>query len=101
MAPNPPVANARARSTLRCDTAQAGGLHGHRGFQFQLIDTIERWLHLNAAGIPAGVRDEKGQFPEGTLHARVLARLKELAARLEKGGEEKPQPKSGANQSEK
>ncbi|MCY1443092.1 hypothetical protein D9M71_594910 [compost metagenome] len=30
-------------------------------------------------GEPAGVPDEKGQFPEGSVNARVVARLREIA----------------------
>lgn len=57
-------------------------------FHIYPVTTVDEGIELLTA-IPAGARDEKGQFPEGTLHARVLARLKELAARMEKSGEEK------------
>lgn len=30
-------------------------------------------------GIPAGERDEAGQFPEGSLNQRIEARLRELS----------------------
>jgi len=66
-------------------------------FHIYPVTTVDEGIEL-LTGIPAGVRDEQGQFPEGTLHARVLARLKELAARLEKGGEEKTQEKAQKNQ---
>ncbi len=57
-------------------------------FHIYPITTVDEGIEL-LTGIPAGTRDESGQFPEGTLHARVLARLKELAEKLEKGGEKK------------
>ncbi|WP_375740186.1 Lon protease family protein [Pseudomonas boanensis] len=42
-------------------------------------------------GEPAGVPDEKGQFPEGSVNARVVARLREIA---EMGMEEEEKPAS-------
>ncbi len=63
-------------------------------FHIYPVTTVDEGIEL-LTGIPAGTRDESGQFPEGTLHARVLARLKELAEKLEKGGERK----TGANSS--
>lgn len=64
-------------------------------FHIYPVGTVDEGIEL-LTGIPAGVRDESGQFPKGTLHAQVLARLKELTEKLEKSGESK---KAGANQS--
>jgi len=40
-------------------------------------------------GVPAGQRDASGKFPEGSVHARVEARLQELAERIERKESEK------------
>lgn len=53
-------------------------------FHIYPVRTVDEGVEV-LMGIPAGERDERGQFPEGTLHARVLARLRELGERLEKG----------------
>ena len=45
--------------------------------------TIDEGIEL-LTGVPAGQRDESGQFPAGTVHARVEARLKELAEGIER-----------------
>jgi predicted ATP-dependent protease len=63
-------------------------------FHIYPVMTVDEGIEL-LTGIPAGALDESGRFPEGTLHARVLARLKELAEKLERGGEKK----AGANSS--
>jgi predicted ATP-dependent protease len=49
------------------------------------VRTIDEGIEL-LTGMPAGQRDETGQFPEGTAHARVEARLKALAEGIEKFG---------------
>ena len=49
------------------------------------VRTIDEGIEL-LTGVPAGQRDEKGQFPAGTVHARVEARLKALAEGIEKFG---------------
>lgn len=53
------------------------------------VRTIDEGIEL-LTGVPAGQRDEKGQFPEGTVHARVEARLKALAEGIEKFGKANP-----------
>jgi predicted ATP-dependent protease len=52
-------------------------------FHIWAIQTIDEGIEL-LTGVPAGQRDESGRFPEGTVHARVEARLKELAEGIEK-----------------
>ena len=45
------------------------------------IDSVEEGVEL-LSGYPAGVRDDGGRYPEGTLMARADARLGELAERI-------------------
>ncbi|MCX8067271.1 MAG: AAA family ATPase [Anaerolineae bacterium] len=68
-------------------------------FHIYPVRTVDEGVEV-LMGIPAGERDERGQFPEGTLHARVLARLRELAERLEKGParEEKREEKKNSEE---
>lgn len=47
-------------------------------FNVWAIDHVEEGLEL-LTGIPAGRPDKRGRYPEGTIHARVLAALKRLA----------------------
>jgi len=47
------------------------------------IRTIDEGIEL-LTGAPAGQRDESGQFPEGSIHARVEARLREFTEGIEK-----------------
>lgn len=67
-------------------------------FHVYAITTVDEGLEL-LTGVLAGERDEKGRFPKGTVHARVLARLKELAERLEKGSQERTKQKKEASDS--
>jgi len=43
---------------------------------------IEEGIEL-LTGVPAGVRDADGRFPDGTIHARVEARLERWAQTIE------------------
>ena len=52
-------------------------------FHIWAIQTVDEGIEL-LTGVPAGQRDESGKFPEGTIHARVEARLKALAEGIEK-----------------
>ncbi len=54
-----------------------------RKFHIWPIRTIDEGIEL-LTGVPASQRDENGQFPAGTVHARVEARLKEFAEGIEK-----------------
>lgn len=49
------------------------------------VEYIEQGLQL-LTGLPAGVRDAKGRYPQGTLFGKVQARLDELAALAKKEG---------------
>jgi len=52
-------------------------------FHIWAVETIDEGLEL-LTGVPAGQRDESGKLPEGTVHARVEARLKALAEGIER-----------------
>jgi len=52
-------------------------------FHVWAIHTVDEGIEL-LTGVPAGQRDESGRFPEGSVHARVETRLKELAEGIEK-----------------
>jgi len=54
--------------------AEAGDFHVYP------VETIDQGIEL-LTGVEAGQRDEQGTFPEGTLNARVEARLREYADR--------------------
>jgi len=61
-------------------------------FHIYAVETVDEALEL-FTGLPAGERDENGQFPEGTVNYLVDKRLRELAreakeAEEEEGGEQ-------------
>jgi lon-related putative ATP-dependent protease len=62
-------------------------------FRVHAVTTIDQGLGI-LTGLEAGARDAEGRFPEGSVNARVEARLIELAdkrrafARLAEGGEQ-------------
>ncbi len=60
-------------------------------FHVYAVETVDEGLSL-LTGLPAGVRDETGQFTEGSVHARVAARLKQFAERAkpEKDSDDDP-----------
>jgi len=62
-------------------------------FHIWTIRTIDEGIEL-LTGVPAGQRDESGQFPEGTVHAHVEVRLREWAVRIERFGKESESPKN-------
>ena len=41
------------------------------------ISTIDEGIEL-LLGTEAGVKDEKGEYPENSVHGRVMAKLKEF-----------------------
>ncbi len=47
-------------------------------FRIFPVSTIDEGMEI-LTGLPAGVRDSEGRFPEGSMNARVEARLIELA----------------------
>jgi lon-related putative ATP-dependent protease len=50
-------------------------------FRIYAVETIDQGVEI-LMGMAAGTRDEKGDYPEGTLFAKVDARLTELAEGL-------------------
>lgn len=58
-------------------------------FHIYPVRTVDEGLHI-LTGVPAGERQPDGSFPEGTVHARVMARLAEIAENLKEREKEKP-----------
>jgi len=56
-------------------------------FHIWTIDHIDEGIEL-LTGVPAGQRDESGEYPQGTVHQVVQARLFELAKELNKFGDD-------------
>ncbi len=56
-------------------------------FHIWPIHTIDEGIEL-LTGVPAGVPDEKGEYPEGTVHFCVKKRLRELAMELKSFGDD-------------
>ena len=74
-----PVSNVK-HLMLRHDVVQAV----EQGqFNIYAVETIDQGLEI-LTGLPAGERNAKGQFPAGSLNARVEARLAAMAAQWEK-----------------
>jgi lon-related putative ATP-dependent protease len=63
------------------EAAEAGRFHIYP------IATVEEGIEL-LTGVPAGVRAEDGTYPEGTVFARVAARLEQIREAVEKKPEE-------------
>lgn len=61
-----------------------------RKFQIYPVETISQGVEL-LTGIPAGERDSNAEFPDGTVFARVEARLREYAATRKQFGADKTQ----------
>lgn len=57
-------------------------------FHIWPIHNIDEGIAL-LTGIPAGVADENGDYPEGTVHHAVKKRLKELATELKSFGDDR------------
>ena len=55
------------------DAARAGR------FAIHPIETIDQGIEV-LTGVPAGLADAKGAYPEGSINARVTARLTAFAA---------------------
>jgi predicted ATP-dependent protease len=63
-------------------------------FHVWAVETIEQGIEI-LTGVPAGVPDEKGFYPEKTLYARVMEQLKtwgEKAIQLKKGNSNYQKP---------
>jgi lon-related putative ATP-dependent protease len=56
-------------------------------FHVWLVRTVDEGIEL-LTGVPAGTRDPAGQFPEGTVNARVDQRLRAMAEALQEFGNE-------------
>ncbi|SEL98692.1 ATP-dependent Lon protease [Syntrophus gentianae] len=75
---------------LRADVIEAVA----RGeFSIYRVHTVDQGIEL-LTGIPAGEPDAEGVYPEGTIHARVHAKLDELAKGLKEFGEEEEEKKN-------
>ncbi len=61
-------------------------------FHIYAIKTVEEGLEL-LTGVPAGERGPDGKFPEGTIYARVEARLREIQKNLRSAEEEEEEKK--------
>ena len=71
-------------------------------FHIYPVSTIEEGIEL-LTGMPAGEADEEGNYPEGTVYARVQARLNEYAEAMRKAGEreERPEERREGNEEDK
>jgi lon-related putative ATP-dependent protease len=56
-------------------------------FHIWPVSTIDEGIEL-LMGLPAGERNDKGEFPEGTLHHAVQKRLRQLAIELKSFSDE-------------
>lgn len=58
-------------------------------FNIYSIKTIDEGIEL-LTGVPAGVKDEKGNYPEKTIHYLVNKKLKKFAEQMNKRKRKKP-----------
>ncbi|GAB4298632.1 MAG: ATP-binding protein [Desulfuromonadia bacterium] len=63
-------------------------------FHLWSVETIEQGIEL-LTGMPAGERDDSGQYPEGTLYRLVADRLAALNKAIQKGGDRGDDPPTG------
>jgi lon-related putative ATP-dependent protease len=63
-------------------------------FHIYFIENIDEGIEV-LTGCPAGARNPDGSFPEGTIHGRVAARLKEMAAKLRAEKEAQTRKRTG------
>jgi predicted ATP-dependent protease len=68
---------------LREDVVEA--VAGGR-FHIWAVSTVDEGIEL-LTGVPAGQKDENGEFPEGTVHHTVQSRLLALAEELKSFGD--------------
>ncbi len=64
-------------------------------FRVHPVTTIDEGIEL-LTGVPAGERDGEGRFPEGSLNARVEARLHAFAKAARAAGKSEENQKEGA-----
>jgi len=60
-------------------------------FHVYSVDTVDRCLQL-LTGLPAGKRDEQGEFPKGSINQKVRARLIDLAEKRHAFGSHDKKP---------
>lgn len=68
-------------------------------FHIWPVQTIDEGIEL-LTGVPAGVPDEKGEYPEGTVHYTVQKRLRELAMELKSFGDDNDRSDSDTDESD-
>jgi predicted ATP-dependent protease len=66
-------------------------------FHIWAISTIDEGIEL-LTGVPAGVPDEEGNFPEGTVHYLAKQRLYQLARDLKTFGEDDDDNHEGSDE---
>jgi lon-related putative ATP-dependent protease len=69
-----PLANVK-HLMLREDVIQAVG---EGRFHIYPIETVEQGIEL-LTGLPVGERDDEGNYPDGSINQRIVARLEEMA----------------------
>jgi lon-related putative ATP-dependent protease len=69
-------------------------------FHIWPVGTIDEGIEV-LTGVPAGVRDANGTFPEGTIHYLVDRKLHELAERIRNFGREEASDKGEESSDEK
>ena len=55
-------------------------------FHVYAVDTIDRGIEI-LTGMPAGEKDEEGNYPRGTINYLVAKRLSQMAERSKRFGE--------------
>ncbi len=86
-----PASNVR-HLMLREDVVQAVA---EGKFHIYAISTVEEGIEL-LTGVPAGEMDANGNYPEGTIYARVQAKLNMYAENLKREGGEEEEEKDPA-----
>jgi hypothetical protein len=86
---------------LRDDVVEAVG---EGQFHIYAVSTIAEGIEL-LTGMPAGEPDAEGNYPEGTLYARVQQKLEQYAQYMQEDGkddeeEEEPFPPEGPEEEE-
>ena len=81
---------------LRTDVRQAVA---EGRFHLYPVRTVDEGIEI-LTGVPAGELGEDGLYPEGTVHARVMARLDEITENLKDKGKEEDESDSGEDPDE-
>jgi lon-related putative ATP-dependent protease len=63
-------------------------------FHVYAVNTVDEGISI-LTGVPAGERQADGSYPAGSVHARVMARLQEIADSLDGRGEEGDEEEAG------